>query len=279
MNAIDFEEIFERIPLLKHLSPDDFEIKALSGLTNLNFRLLNRDSDYVLRVPRSKTSCYIDRKVESFNVDQAIQAGLAPSMLWRDDSGLSLTRCITRSRMLTPDDFLDSAVLSLLVERLGVLHSSGMEFKSRIDLVELLGRYYSLMSAERSSELAACFEKALVIHKQINDKDQRIVPSHNDLVLENLLIDHQRKLWLIDWEYSAMASPYWDLATLCNAARLGPGQCRGFLDLYNNAVMDVDFEYLRGYQFMLQVLTIGWMAVFSAEPLDIEIDWLNRLDV
>ncbi len=278
MNATDFEEIFRRIPLLKQLSPDDFEIETLSGLTNLNFRLFNQENDYVLRVPRSKSNRNIDRKVEYFNVDQAIQADLAPDLLWRDDSGLSLTRCIRRSRVLTPDDFLNQAVLSLLVERLGVLHNSGLKFQGGIDLVKLLGGYCNLMPAERKPELTACFEKALDIHQEINDKDHRVVPSHNDLVLENLLIDQQGKLWLIDWEYSAMTSPYWDLATLCNDARLGPEHCRKFLNSYNNTVMDVDFEYLRGYQFMLQVLTVGWMAVFSAESLDVEIDWLNLLD-
>ncbi len=279
MNDIDFEEAFGRIPLLENMSPHDFEITALPGFTNLNFRLLSQENDYVLRIPRSETSRYIDRRAEAFNVDRVIRLGLAPKLLWRDNSGLSLSRCITNSNTVTMADLQDTTILSLLVERLADLHSADLIFKGKVDLPALLTRCLKLLPVERNQEFAACFEKALVIHRTIEDKDQRTVPSHNDLVLENLLIDHEGRLWMIDWEYSAMASPYWDLATLCNAARLDPEQCQRLLDLYNNPVPTVNYKQLRGHQFMLQVLTIGWLAVFSTEPLDDEVDWLNRLDV
>ncbi len=275
--AIDFEGIFVRIPLLKHLSPADFDISLLSGLSNLNYRLFNRNSDYVLRVPRSKTSGYIDREAEAFNIDQAMRADLAPKLLWSDNSGLSLTQCITHSRALTPDDFRDNAMLSLLVGRLGVLHNSGLKFQAGIDLTELLNRLYGLLSDDHSLELGACFEQAQITYRELVEQDRRVVPSHNDLVLENLLIDRQGKLWMIDWEYSAMASPYWDLATLCNAARLNSEGCRELLALYDDTVMPLDFECLRAYQYILQVLTVGWMSVFSPESLDREKNWLDRL--
>lgn len=274
----DFRAIFSRIPLLETMSPDDFEIKPLSGLTNLNFRLLNENHDYVLRIPRAQTNHMINRNAEAFNVDQVIQIDLAPDLLWRDDSGLSLTRCITRSRALTTADMQDDAVLSLLLDRLAVLHNSELTFRGNNDLAALISRYFNLMPNDRNLKLVGYFEKALSFNQVFAENEPK-VPSHNDLVLENLLLDHRDRLWMIDWEYSGMSSPYWDIATLCNTARLGPKQTRRLLNGYNKQVIELNFDQLRRFQYMLQVLTIGWLAAFTSESIEIELGWLNQLDV
>lgn len=278
MNDIDFRGIFEHIPLLKHNAPEDFEITALTGLTNLNFRLLNAQHDYVLRVPRAQTCDTIDRKAEAFNVDRVMQLKLAPKLLWRDDTGLSLTCCITRSRALTESDMRDERIVSLLVDQLAVLHKTEPEFEGRTDLRALLSRYLYFISSDENPELVACFEKALRLCRTLEQEDWPGVPSHNDLVLENLLIDQHDRLWMIDWEYSGMSSPYWDLATLCNVGRLTPAQTHELLNRYSQQVMALDFDHLRGYQYMLQVLTIGWLATYSTEAIEKEINWLNCLE-
>lgn len=278
MIEIDFSEIFGRIPLLKHSAPDDFEITPLTGLTNLNFRLLNTQHDYVLRVPRAQTSEAIDRKAEAFNVDRVMQLGLAPKQLWRDDTGLSLTRCITRSRALTESDMRDERLVSQLVDQLAVLHKAEPRFEGRTDLRALLVHYSISISADENPELAACFEKAIRHCLTIEQEDRISVPSHNDLVFENLLIDQHDRLWIIDWEYSGMSSPYWDLATLCNVARFDRAQTHELMNRYNKQVMELDIDHLRRYQYMLQVLTIGWLLAYSTEAIENEINWLNSLD-
>ncbi len=90
-----------------------------------------------------------------------------------------------------------------------------------------------------------------------------LVPSHNDLVLENILIDATGQIWLIDWEYSSMASPYWDLATLCNAAKLDQTQCAWLITEYGNHCLNLVPEILSDYRYMLGVLSNCWMAVFG----------------
>lgn len=278
MMEFDFRVIFSKIPLLKTMSPDDFEIKPLSGLTNLNFHLLNERHDYVLRIPRAQTNHMLNRKAEAFNVDQVIQIGLAPNLLWCDDSGLSLTRCITQSRALTTTDMQDEVVLSLLLDRLAVLQCSELTFRGETDLAALISRYFNLVPIDRNLELAVYFEKALSFNQAFAENERK-VPSHNDLVLENLLLDHRGRLWMIDWEYSGMSSPYWDIATLCNTARLAPKQTRRLLNGYSKQVIELNFDHLRRYQYMLQVLSIGWLIAFTTESIEIELDWLNQLGV
>lgn len=279
MSEVDFNAVFKHIPLLQDLSPDDFEITALAGLTNQNFRLLQAEHDYLLRIPAVPTNRMINRQAEAFNVAQLRQLGLAPEPLWRDDHGLSLTRFITGARVLTAADLLNDSILSLLAGRIAVLHTAELKLHGQIDLLALLSRYFDMMPANCRAEYADAFEAARrIMSLSIQANDQRMVASHNDLVLDNLLIDDSGQLYFIDWEYAAMASPYWDLAIVCNSARLGPGCCRQLLHAYHQAAFALSFQHLRDYQWMLQVLTIGWMACFSPQALPAEIDWLHQLE-
>jgi len=94
----DLKAVFKRIPLLQSSDPQDFDISQLAGFTNYNFRLRNKTHDWVLRIPKSETNQLINRRFEANNVDAVIRLGLAPEIIWRDDSGLSLAACCSLAR-------------------------------------------------------------------------------------------------------------------------------------------------------------------------------------
>lgn len=278
MSAPDFKQIFRRIPLLAPLQPQAFVITPLCGLTNSNFHLRYQHHDYVLRIPKNASRHFIDRQVEAFNEDQIINRGFAPKVIWRDNSGLSLSQCIRHSRCLTKADFKDQDTITALIERLKVLHQSDLKFKGQTDIIGLL-RHYSELSAHAISHITDDrLNRALRIYEKIHTQDKQRVSSHNDLVLENLLIDHEHTLWLIDWEYSGVSSPYWDIATVCNSAQLDDTACRELLSLYARPLGPMQIEYLAGYQYMLQLLTIGWLRACSSDTIEAEIEWLHRLE-
>jgi thiamine kinase-like enzyme len=279
VTAPDFTEIFRRIPLLAPLNPQAFVITPLCGLTNLNFHLRYQHHDYVLRIPKERSGHFIDRQVEAFNEDQIIRKGFAPQVIWREDSGLSLSRCIRHSRSLTKADFNDAPTIAFLLEKIKILHQSDIQFKGQTDIVTLLKNYAELPARGKSHITGDRLNKSLKIHQAIHAHDNRLVSSHNDLVLENLLIDDQSKLWFIDWEYSGLASPYWDLATVCNSARMDQPDVIKFLSLYDSPNSELRMEYLVGYQYMLQLLTIGWLASYSDDAVATELDWLHRLEM
>ena len=99
---------------------------------------------------------------------------------------------------------------------------------------------------------------------QVQDRDPDYVPSHADPVLENLMRGHDR-VWLIDWEFSAMASPCWDLAILCNAADLDYTESRNLLADYCARGIQVEESLLFDYRNLLQLLADCWMAAL-VEP-------------
>ncbi len=277
MNGVDLNSVLNKIPLLAEIPVRKLRIRPLPGLTNLNYHIRHGQNDYVLRIPGKHTTGLIDRRQETLNTELAIRLNLAPEVLWRDETGLCLTQCVRDSRNLVKDDFNDREVLLSLIDKLAVLHCSGPAFKGRTDIDKLLRAHFDLMPANRQKFLSERFETGLRISRIIAETDNRPVASHNDLVLENILIDKARKLWLIDWEYSSLSSPYWDIATICNNARLVHRQCQHLLSLYNDRIDKLRLENLFGYQYMLQLLTISWLAVYTNEPIETEIGWLDQL--
>lgn len=253
---------FRRIPLLAELTPADFKVSLLRGYTNWNYRIEDGARDWIVRIPRAETNAHIDRAAEAHNQSIASELGLAPQCLWRDASGLSLTPTISGGREICPPDLSSPAITARIVASLQLLHRSHRTFNSVIDLPALLERYFSLLTGARQQQLAPRFEQAQISLEALKSRDRAAVPSHNDLVLENLLLDGER-LWLIDWEYSAMASPYWDLATLCNEAGLDAAQSAKLLHTYCAAGTPMEESTLSSYRQLLQLLSDCWMAAFA----------------
>jgi thiamine kinase-like enzyme len=254
--------IFAQTPVLKGLDPDDFTITPLDGYTNLIFRLHNHQHDWVVRIPKPSTDRFIDRNAEAHNQILAQQLGLAPAVSWRDSTGITLTPTLVATRKLNPADFADSEMSATVLQPLKQLHRSGFQFQGSVNPGESLSTYFSMLSPKQQAPLLARMRQAERVLALLDADDLDPVPSHNDLVLENLLLDNSR-LWMIDWEYSAMASPYWDLATLCNAAQLDLAQSRQLLHDYCADATQMKESMLFDYRGLLKLLNDCWMAALT----------------
>jgi len=262
MNQEVIEQVFSRASVLADFTVDDFTITPLAGYTNQNFRLYNHQHDWVLRIPRAKTDRFIDRDAEAHNQTLAYQLQIAPQASWRDHEGITLTPTLSTSRALCAVDFGNDTMLKIVVEPIQRLHRSGLSFRGRVNLRQLLSDHFALLSGSDQQRLEPRLQQAERVLKLLQTRDQAYVSSHNDLVLDNLMFDNTR-LWLIDWEYSAMASPYWDLATLCNSANLDSPQSRRLLQIYCAESLVMEESILFDYRELLQLLSDCWMAALA----------------
>lgn len=262
MNQEIVEQVFSRASMLAEFSANDFTITPLAGYTNQNFRLYNHQHDWVLRIPRAKTDCFIDRDAEAHNQTLANQLQIAPQVSWRDREGVTLTPTLSNSRALCAADFDNDAMLKIIVGPIQRLHRSGVSFLGRVDLQQLLTSHFAMLSGPDQQRLGPRLQQAERVLKLLLTRDGDYVASHNDLVLDNLMFDDTR-LWLIDWEYSAMASPYWDLATLCNAANLDLAQSQRLLRVYCAGGQVMEESILFDYRELLKLLSDCWMAVLA----------------
>ena len=260
MKSEDLQRVFAEAGVLEGNCPDDFTISSLAGYTNENYRLFNGQQDWVIRIPRAETDRFLDRSAEAHNQELAYRLEIAPRVAWRDNRGTTLTPTITGCRALCAADFNNAIKLKKILKPVQRLHRSGNLFHGRVNLPELLSDHFALLSRADQQRLAPRLRQAKRELKQLESGATETVPSHNDLVLDNLLFDDSR-VWLIDWEYSAMASPYWDLATLCNSANLDQRQSQRLLQIYSSGSLPMDETILSRYRDLLQLLTDCWMAI------------------
>jgi thiamine kinase-like enzyme len=272
----DFDPIFKCIPQLQGLDCNKTRITKLSGYTNQNFRIVNGVQDWVLRIPKTETNQYINRQFEAYNTDIAETLGLAPKCAWRDQSGLSLTSTLNRTRPITPNDITRESISQQLVTVMRSLHDCNKNFQGQVDLGELLVQYYRLVPASHRHLASSVYKVAQAKIEKLLIRDKRLRPSHNDLVLENILLDDADRIWIIDWEYSSMAPPYWDLATVCNAMAFDRYQSSDLLKTYQRQALENDLELLIDYRYILQVLSIFWMAAFTKADIESQIQSLSR---
>ncbi len=256
-------EIFQRIPLLADHQAELFEITELKGYSNNNYRIKNHNLDLILRLPRNETSQYINRARETYNEKIAFTLGLTTNCLWQNERGESLRQVIPQSRTLTAENLRNYDIIDLLVEKLLLLHNSPQTFQGQVNVQVLIDRYSALLNKQQQKKLKPRILQTKKILQTLTRDQAMTVPSHNDLNENNLLLDNNNKLWLIDWEYSSMASPYWDLATICNAGNYQQSHNRYLLDRYNQQHPCLNLDTLNVYREALSLLNDCWMTAFT----------------
>jgi thiamine kinase-like enzyme len=251
------------------MSVSEITPQKLAGLTNNNYLLKTTNENYVLRIPRIETNKNINRNHEAYNADIAYQLGLAPKVIWREKeqenfTGMHLVIAIDHPQTLTFLDWNNAEVIDGIAQSLVALQTSKQVFKGRIDNQSIamhLNEYFQLFSIKQQCEFQVEHQNVLKLLDDIKYCDRTAVPSHIDLVAENILLNKNRN-WLIDWEYSAMASPFWDIATICNEAKFDDEQAKCFLKKVLSDSSDDDFKCLLIYRLIVQTVSHFWYAAY-----------------
>lgn len=193
----------------------DGEIVRLGGLTNLVFRA----GEFCLRIPGQGTEEYINRANEAVAAREAARAGVSPGVIHFDDrTGVMLTRFIEGAETMSPERFKQrSGSPARAGQAFRKLHDSGAVFPYRFELFAMIDDYLTLLSGKDVAlptgyhdvvaEADRNVRAALAAHPLPN------VACHCDPLCENFL-DTGERMWIVDWEYSGMNDPMWDLGDL-----------------------------------------------------------------
>ena len=206
--------------------------ERLGGLTNRVYRV----GAHVLRLPGRGTEAYIDRANEAVAARAAADAGVSPEVLHADPAtGLMVTRFIEGTAPMTPDAFRarpgSPARAGAVFAR---LHRSGARFPFRFELFAMIDDYLGLL-AGRDVALPEGYHdvvrEAQSVRAAIAAHPVPLAPCHCDPLCENFL-DDGRRMWIVDWEYSGMNDPMWDLGDLSVEGRFDADQEAEMLGAY-----------------------------------------------
>lgn len=245
--------------------------RRLGGLTNRVWQL----GDHILRIPGEGTAEYIDRVNESAAARAAAAAGVSPEVLHADPAtGLMVTRFLPDTVTMTPDLFRSRpGSPARAAKALRRLHDSGQIFPARFDLFQMIDDYRALL-ATKSIALPegylAALQDAEMVRAALAAHPRALVPCHCDPLCENFL-DTGTRMWIVDWEYSGMNDPMWDLGDLSVEAGFDAAQDRALLEAYfGGQPRPSDHGRMVIYKAMCDLLWTLWGLIqqANANPAD-----------
>ncbi len=206
--------------------------ERLGGLTNLVYRL----GDVCLRLPGKGTSEYINRTHEAETAKAAAIAGVSPELIHADPvTGIMATRFLAGTRTMSQSGFREVPGSVVRAGRVfNKLHTSGVKFPFTFELFAMIDDYLAIL-ATRDVALPVGYHDVVAEAKKVRAvlqaKPVPLVACHCDPLCENLLDDGTR-MYLIDWEYSGMNDPMWDLGDLSVEAGFDAKQDEALLVAY-----------------------------------------------
>jgi len=210
--------ILAGLELFAGVQDNELAVTRLGGLTNRVFRIDHGPEHYVLRVPGKGTEEYINRRHEEHAAREAARVQVSPEVLHFDaQTGVMVARLVEAAVTMTPENFRSrSGAPARAGTVLRRLHSSGAVFNFRFELFAMIDDYLKVL-AGKGTQLPPGYHDLVTEAGAVRTALQaRALPSaacHCDPLCENFL-DAGPRMWLVDWEYSGMNDPLWDLGDL-----------------------------------------------------------------
>jgi thiamine kinase-like enzyme len=261
-----------RLATLPGFSRELAQAAQLTRLVGMNNRVYRVDVDgrsVCLRMPGNGAAAAVDRRLEEVNARAAAEAGVAPEVLYFGEDGLMLTRFIEDAVALRPERILASeGALKRGAQALRRLHESGTAFAGTFEAFGKIEDYVAALRRFRRAptelEQAAIdampkIQMALAVHPSAPK------PCHCDPTGRNLL-DTGEKVWLVDWEYSGMNDPMWDLAYFSVESLLDEAGDRALLAAYFGRMPDVaEAARMAVWKPVCEVQAALWALIQAAE--------------
>lgn len=218
---------------MKNIDKEVEKIEALGGMTNRNYLIFSKNNKYVFRKSGEGTSEIISRSNEINNCKRIKELGIDANLLvFNEKTGVKITEYIENAQTLNPDTVI--FYLEEVAKTLRKLHTSKIEFNNTFNPFEEMKKYEEL-SQKLNGKFYEGYEEVKKVVFSLKEKmeklDIQLVSCHNDTVPENF-VKSGNKLYLIDWEYSGLNDPMWDLAAISIESKLSKENEEKLLSYY-----------------------------------------------
>lgn len=278
--------VWDDIPCFSGMDIGSYTFERLGGLTNLVYRVVGPDDTVILRIPGEGTEAYIDRAVEAHNAQMAAEAGVSADVLYANaENGVMVFAFLDGCETMTPETFPSTPeAASRAGAVLRQLHNSGKIFEFRFELFTMIDDYLGVLDklgAELPDGYHDVVREAQGIRSALDSKPAELAPCHCDPLCENFL-DNGKRMWVVDWEYSGMNDPMWDLGDLSVEAGFSEAHDREMMEAYYGGVpSDAQFGRMVIYKAMSDLLWTLWGLIQHANDNPADDFWayaIGRFD-
>jgi thiamine kinase-like enzyme len=145
------------------------------------------------------------------------------------------------------------------------VHRLGPVFKSRFDVFSMIRGYLEILYKLQMPPPEDYYEverEAQAVRRVLQASPIGLTPCHNDPWPGNFVMNSGGHLHLIDWEFSGMNDPLWDLGDLSMEAGFGSEQDRTMMEAYcGGCAPPVLYARLELYKAMSDLLWSLWGLV------------------
>ena len=268
--------IKEKISSLLSAEEEVLSVEQLGGMTNQNYLAKTTNKQYIVKFFGKGTEKLINRQDEKYNLELLKDLDLdVKNYLFDIEAGIKVNEYIESA--ITLDSNTIKTKFDKIAPILQTIHASGKELRGEFAPFEEIKKYESLIEEKIPyANYEAVREEVLSLEKRLADLGVDRKSCHIDLVPENFIESPQGRLYLIDWEYSSMNDPMWDLAALFLESEFTRQEEEDFLSHYESEQTPVSREKIAIYKILQDTIWSLWTVYKEEQGADFGDYGVNR---
>ena len=206
--------IKQKIEKLLSKEEEIVSVERLGGMTNNNYLVETTDRKFIVKFFGKGTEKLINRIAEKNNLEKLRDLELdVENYIFDIKEGIKVNEYIENA--ITFDAHYIKTKNKEVAEILQKVHGSGKELEGEFKIFDEIKKYEDLIQGEiKYAYYDKIRDKVFELQSHLEEIGIDRKSCHIDLVPENFIEDENGRVYLIDWEYSAMNDPMWDLAAL-----------------------------------------------------------------
>lgn len=260
--------IKEKISSLLSQEEEVLSVEQLGGMTNQNYLVKTTNKQYIVKFFGKGTEKLINRQDEKYNLELLKDLDLdVKNYLFDIEAGIKVNEYIESA--ITLDSRSIKTKFDKIAPILQTIHASGKELRGEFAPFEEIKKYESLIEEKIPyANYEAVREEVFSLEKRLADLGVDRKSCHIDLVPENFIESPQGRLYLIDWEYSSMNDPMWDLAALFLESEFTRQEEEDFLSHYESDQTPVSREKIAIYKILQDAIWSLWTVYKEEQGAD-----------
>ncbi len=260
--------IKEKISSLLSQEEEVLSVEQLGGMTNQNYLVKTTNKQYIVKFFGKGTEKLINRQDEKYNLELLKDLDLdVKNYLFDIEAGIKVNEYIESA--ITLDSRSIKTKFDKIAPILQTIHASGKELRGEFAPFEEIKKYESLIEEKIPfANYEAVREEVFSLEKRLADLGVDRKSCHIDLVPENFIESPQGRLYLIDWEYSSMNDPMWDLAALFLESEFTRQEEEAFLSHYESEQTPVSREKIAIYKILQDTIWSLWTVYKEEQGAD-----------
>lgn len=260
--------IKEKISSLLSQEEEVLSVEQLGGMTNQNYLVKTTNKQYIVKFFGKGTEKLINRQDEKYNLELLKDLDLdVKNYLFDIEAGIKVNEYIESA--ITLDSRSIKTKFDKIAPILQTIHASGKELRGEFAPFEEIKKYESLIEEKIPyANYEAVREEVFSLEKRLADLGVDRKSCHIDLVPENFIESPQGRLYLIDWEYSSMNDPMWDLAALFLESEFTTQEEEAFLSHYESDQTPVSREKIAIYKILQDAIWSLWTVYKEEQGAD-----------